>query len=265
MKIMSLAKLSFLTIVAASTLSAQQEATADQARPSASASDGECCSQPGRCQSARAIIAQADTFKMRATQFHTDSAALIRDAAKLRGQAASLDPRARKTYQADLTTFQQHAEAYRAHQAEVERTMGFCKATEDQYRAMLESKTLHTTMFHMPNIRPPHVCGEMEMDTASAQQFNNQLRMDQSRVNSSEADLRKAEEKLAIAASHNAAADAPLQARSRLLDAERQLTGEFAALKTEYGMLAIQHQALTAAGVKPPVLTKVSGKIQPHR
>jgi len=254
MKFRSTAQLCVLTIVLACLFATQPAATAAQ-------KDDECC-QPGRVASARSIIAQADTFKMRATQFHTDSAALIRDAAKLRGQAASLDPKARQAYQSDLTTFQQHAEAYRAHQAQVERTMGFCKATEADYQAMLAEHSLHTAMFHMPNIRPPHVCGEMDLSTADAQRLNNQLRVDQSRVNNSEADLRVAEEKLAIAATHNAAADAPLQMRSKLLDAERQLTGEFAALKTEYDMLAIQHQALTSAGIKPPVLTKVSGKIQ---
>ncbi|MBS1990681.1 MAG: hypothetical protein JSS83_09205 [Cyanobacteria bacterium SZAS LIN-3] len=222
----------------------------------------ETCCQPGRIESAKSIIAQAETFKMRASKFHTDSAALIRDAAKLQGQAARLDPSARKQYEADLAEFRRHAEAYRAHQAQVEQTMGFCKATQAQYQAMLAEYSLHTAIFHIPTIRPPHVCESMQMDMASADKLNNQLRVDQDRVNKSQGQLMAAEEKLIGAASHNAAADAPLQARARLLEAERQLTGEFAALKTEYDMLATQHQALTAAGIKPPTLTKVTGKIQ---
>jgi hypothetical protein len=230
------------------------------------AMEKESCCQPGRIESAEAIIAQADTFKMKASQFHTDSAALIRDAAKLRGQAGKIDANARSTYEGDLAAFKQHAEAYRAHQAEVERTIGFCKAAQAEYQQMLAQFTLHTQMFHQPdlaNIRPPHVCHNMNIGAGEAAQLNNQMRVDQSRVDLSEAQLESAEGKLASAAARNAAADAPLEAKSRVLDAERQLTGEFAALKTEYDLLHTQHDALTAAGiVKPPTLTKVTGTIK---
>ena len=229
----------------------------------------ETCCQPGRVSSAEAIIAQADSFKMKATQYHTDSAALIRDAAKLRGQAANIDPSARNTYEADLATFKSHADAYKAHQAEVERSIGFCKQAQAEYEQMVQQLTLHTSIFHqpqfanMPNIRPPHVCKKMNISADDAARFNNQMRIDQQRVDHSEVDLQNAEDNLATAASRNAAADAPLQAKSRVLDAERQLTGEFAALKTEYDLLHTQHDALSAAGVlKAPTLTKVSGKVR---
>jgi hypothetical protein len=228
--------------------------------------DDETCCQPGRIESAKAIIAQADSYKLKASQFHTDSAALIRDAEKLRGQAGKLDENARKTYEADLAEFKAHAAAYQAHQAEVERTIGFCAQAQADYNQMVQQLTLHTSIFHqqnLPNIRPPHVCKHMGMSTAEAEQMNNQMRVDQERVARSEVDLSNAEDKLATAAARNAAADAPLQAKSRVLDAERQLTGEFAALKTEYEMLHTQHDALTAAGlVKPPTLTKVTGKVK---
>jgi hypothetical protein len=233
------------------------------------AKDEETCCQPGRIESAKAIIAQADSFKMKATQFHTDSAALIRDAAKLRGQAGKIDPNARNVYEADLATFKQHADAYRAHQADVERTIGFCKTAQAEYEQMVKQLTLHTSVFHQPdwanvaNIRPPHVCKRMNMDAMDAAHLNNQLRIDQQRVDRSEADLQNAEEKLATAGMRNAAADAPLEAKSKVLDSERQLTGEFAALKTEYDLLHTQHDALATAGVlKAPTLTKVSGKIK---
>jgi hypothetical protein len=225
----------------------------------------ECC-QPGRIESAEAIIAQAETFKMKASQFHTDSAALIRDAVKLRGQAGSLDPNARKTYEADLASFKSHAAAYQAHQADVEQNIGVCKATQAEYERMVSQFTLHTALFHqnnLPNVRPPHVCKHMGMEVADAQKMNNQLRVDSQRVANSEADLAGAEDKLKTAIAANQAADAPLEARSKVLDAERQLTGEFAALKTEYDMLASEHKALAGTGAaSPPSLSKVSGKIK---
>jgi hypothetical protein len=231
--------------------------------------DEETCCQPGRIESAKAIIAQADTFKMKASQFHTDSAALIRDAAKLRGQAGKIDPNARKTYEADLAAFKAHADAYHAHQEQVEKTIGFCKTAQAEYEQMLKQYSLHTGVFHqpefanIPNIRPPHVCKRMDMSAEDAARMNNQMRIDQQRVDQSEADLQNAEAKLATAATHNAAADEPLLAKSKVLDAERQLTGEFAALKTEYDLLHTQHDALSAAGVlKAPALTKVSGTIK---
>ena len=225
----------------------------------------ECC-QPGRIESAEAIIAQADTFKMKATQFHTDSAALIRDAAKLRGQAATLDPNARKTYEADLASFKDHAAAYNAHQAEVERSIGFCKTAQAEYEQMLAQFTLHTQMFHqqnLPNIRPPHVCKHMGISTADAMKMNNQMRVDAERVAQSETDLQNVEDKLTTASARNAAADAPLAARSKVLDSERQLTGEFAALKTEYDMLSSEHKALTtSAALKPGSISRVSGQVK---
>jgi hypothetical protein len=228
--------------------------------------DDESGCQPGRCESARAIIAQADTFKMKASQFHTDSAALIRDAEKLRGQAGKIDPSARSTYEADLAAFKAHAAAYHAHQLDVERNVGFCKQAQAEYEQMVSQLSLHTQIFHdpnLPNIRPPHVCKKMNIDAGDAQRYNNQLRVDAARVDASEVQLQAAEDRLATAAARNAAADAPLEAKSRVLDAERQLTGEFAALKTEYDLLHTQHDALTAAGiVKGPSLTKVSGKVR---
>jgi hypothetical protein len=227
----------------------------------------ETCCQPGRIESAKAIIAQAESFKMKATQFHTDSAGLIRDAVKLRGQAASIDPNARKTYEADLASFTEHANAYRAHQAEVERTIGFCKTAQAEYEQMLAQFTLHTQMFHqqnLPNVKPPHVCHEMGLSNAEAQKLNNQMRVDAERVANSEVELADAENKLNVAAARNSTADAPLAARSKVLDAERQLTGEFAALKTEYDLLSNEHKALTATGVLKdhPVISKVSGKVK---
>lgn len=228
--------------------------------------DEETCCQPGRIESAKAIIAQADSYKLKASQFHTDSAALIRDAEKLRGQAGKIDPNAAKTYEADLAAFKAHAAAYQAHQAEVERTIGFCAQAQAEYNEMVKQLTLHTSLFHQPNfsdIRPPHVCHAMNISTGEAQQMNNQMRIDEERVARSEYDLQHAEDKLATAAMRNAAADKPLEAKSRVLDAERQLTGEFAALKTEYELLHTQHDALAAAGlVKAPTLTKVTGKVK---
>jgi hypothetical protein len=227
------------------------------------AREEETCCQPGRIDSAKAIIAQADSFKMKATQYHTDSAALIRDAAKLRGAAATIDPNARKTYEADLAVFKAHAENYRAHQAEVERSVGACQQAQAEYQQMLAQFTLHTQVFHVPNLRPPHVCHNMNISVGDAARMNNQMRVDQQREAQAEVDLENAEGKLATAAAHNAAADAPLEAKSKVLDAERQLTGEFAALKTEYDLLSTQHQALTASGIlKPPALTHVSGKVK---
>ncbi len=234
--------------------------------PALAKKNEETCCQPGRIESAEAIIAQADAFKMKATQYHTDSAALIRDAEKLRAQAGKIDPNAQRTYEADLAQFKEHALAYRAHQLDIERSVGFCKQAQAEYEQMVSQLSLHTQIFHdpsLPNVRPPHVCKHMGIDAGDAARLNNQLRVDQSRVDFSENQLQAAEDRLANAAARNAAADAPLEAKSKVLDAERQLTGEFAALKTEYELLHTQHDALTAAGlVKPPALTTVKGKIK---
>jgi hypothetical protein len=239
------------------------------AKDNAAAPLEECC-QPGRIESAQNLIAQAKVIKLRASQTHVDTAAAIQGAAAL-GQEAqrlnaklrALPPGAIDTYKSDLGAFEQHAGAYQAHLAEVEKQLGFCKATEAAYREHLAELSLHTQVFHMPNIRPPHVCHQMGVGEEETARMANSMKSDMERQAASEAQLATTEAALRTAQEHSQEANAQLLRRFEMMEAERKLAGEFAALKTEFELLHTQHDALVHAGIKDPVaISKVSASIK---
>ncbi len=227
------------------------------------AQEGESCSQPGRIESAKHIIAQAKDFKLKASQYHLNANETVDKAKKLKGEAdklkarvGAIDANAPQEYKANLQAFKDHAAAYRAHLDRVEHDLGYCKASEAAYQAQLKEYSLHVDTFHMPNIRPPHICGEMGVTERQAGQMANTLRADQVRVARSEQDLASAENSLENAMQASIHADTSVYHRSRLAEEERKLAGEFAGLKTEYELLATQRNALlgnstsTSAAIK---------------
>ena len=230
----------------------------------------EHCSQPGRIESARRLLAQSEKFKLKASQFHAGANKTIDAAKRLKGQAdklhaltGAIDKNAPQEYKANLAAFKEHSDLYRAHLAQVESTLGHCQDSEREYQAHLQEYTLHADMFHLPNIQPPHICGRLQLSEQQASHIANSLRADQQRVMLSEQQLASAEAKLQNAMAANAHADSALQKRSRLTEEERKLAGEFSSLKTEYELLKMQHDAL--AGHTTNVSTSVKsvrGKIK---
>ncbi|MBX9720747.1 MAG: hypothetical protein K2X81_05085 [Candidatus Obscuribacterales bacterium] len=215
------------------------------------AEDKESCTQPGRIESAMHIIAQAKDFKLKASQYHLNANETVDKAKRLKGEADKLkarvgavDASAPQEYKANLQAFKDHAASYRAHLDRVEHDLGYCKASEAAYQAQLKEYSLHVDTFHMPNIRPPHVCGEMGVTERQAGQIANTLRADQVRVARSEQDLASAENSLENAMQASIHSDTSVYHRSKLAEEERKLAGEFAGLKTEYELLATQRNAL---------------------
>lgn len=229
----------------------------------------ECCSQPGRIESAKHLIAQSEKFKLKASQFHLGASDAINNAKKLQGQAeklrgisGSVDAGAPKEYQANLQAFKDHATQYKAHLNQVEQQLGFCKASEAEYKQQLKDYSLHVEQFHMPNIRPPHICGQLQISQQQASQIANSMRADQQRLMRSEAELANTEANLENAMQSSMGADASLYHRSQLAEAERKLAGEFASLKTEYELLKIQHDSLSGAKTPAASFKSVRGKIK---
>lgn len=215
-----------------------------------SAQDEECC-QPGRIESAKHIIAQVEDFKLKASQYHLKANDSINESKKLKGQAdrlqaltGAIDGNAPNEYKANLQAFKDHATAYKAHLDKVERDLGHCHASEAAYQAQLKEYTLHAETFHMPPIKPPHICGRLDVTEHQASHMAGSLRADQMRVVSSEVALANAESKLQNSMQASMNADGQLLHRSQLAEEERKLSGEFAGLKTEYELLKIQQNAL---------------------
>lgn len=219
----------------------------------------ECCSQSGRIESARHLISQAEDFKLKASQFHmhaessansakklqADAKKLQADANKLQALSNTARREANKDFMANLQSFKDHANQYRSHLEQVEKDLGFCKESEAQYQSQLKQYSLHVEQFHIPSIRPPHICGQLQVSESQAARMANSIREDQMRLIKSEANLAAAEGKLENAMQASMQSDAMLLKRSKLTEAERKLSGEFAALKTEYELLNIQRSALT--------------------
>ncbi len=238
--------------------------------PSASASDYDDYIekvQPGRIDSAQRIIAQAKQFKLNAKQYHLDAKKSIEEAKKLKGKAdalnGALDANAPKEYSASLKAFQDHAKLYRSHLEQVEKNYGYCKDTAAQYEASLKELSLHTERFHIPSIRPPHICGMMDLSAAESNHVANAMRADEIRVAQSEAALASSEAKLQNAINNSRHSSQAAGNRNRLQEEERNLAGEFAKLKTEYELLDLQHSALLGArGKLSGSTSNVKGEIK---
>lgn len=237
-----------------------------KAQTKASGAADENCCQPGRVESAKRIIAQAEKFKLKATESHVDLQKAIDAAALLKAQAstlAKLPPGSLDMYRSGLNEFTQHAEAYRAHLSDLERQIGTCHANEAAYQAQLQEYAMHVDQFHLPDIPAPHICHALNVTEGQASQMSNSIRADMQRLASSEHELANAEGRLTNAVADNVHQSQALLKRSDYTEGERKLAAEFAGLKTEYQMLNIQHNALLSKGLKDPAtIARVSGVVK---
>lgn len=213
---------------------------------------------PGKMESARYLMAQAENFKLKASQFHVNVTDSINKAKMLKGQADKLQGDKLKAglseYKANLDAFKDHAFKYRAHLVNVELQLGHCKESEAEYQAQAKQYSLHLERFHLrpnlPILPPPHICGRLQISEQDASHMANSMRTDQERLMRSEKELADSESKLEGALRNNAHADVALQRRSKLAEEERKLAGEFAELKTEYELLKTQSDALKGTAEK---------------
>ncbi len=228
------------------------------------------CAQPGRAESARELLAEGKDFKLNASQTSVSMQDAIKKARGLSGQAGSLStslkkaaPGALDQYKRDLGAFSSHVGAYKAHLEQVEKELGHCKASEKAYAEHLRKYSLHTDQFHIPNVPPPHICEELQISEAENARLANQLKIDRERLAQAEMSLAESEAGLKDSLRQNQHADQALLKRSRMLEEERKLAGEFESLKTELDLLNTQHRALTGGKTTPSLgLGKVSGKVK---
>ncbi|MBP6746223.1 hypothetical protein KA344_13390 [bacterium] len=243
--------------------------------PQANASPGkpktipdELCTQPGRVESARELIAEGKDFRLNASQSTVNMRDAIRNARGLTGGANKLTKMTAAhvdQYKSDLNAFRDHVNLYRAHLDQVERDIGHCKEAEKQYKEHAKKYTMHVDQYHLPPIPPPHLCPNMMISQAENAKLAHQMQADQERLARAELDLSNAEGRLANAKRENANADGELLKRSKVVEAERNLAGEFESLKTELSLLNTQHKALLAGGkLAAPTLgvSKVSGTVK---
>lgn len=231
-----------------------------------------------REENARRLITQANEFKLKVRQFHSDANKQIDDAKKLKGQADQLRMQlnngspeykaALNQYNQDISQFKSHADLYNQHMAAFEKTMGQCHADEAQYQAHLKDVQLHLTVFHMPDIKPPHICKGFEISSQEAAHYSNSLKTDQMRIVEAETALNKSENKLQTAEQASALTSKQAANAAFRDQKEGELAGEFGKLREEYKMLDIERQAIggnpatVATSPGTSAKTSVSAKIR---
>lgn len=229
-----------------------------------------------RIDSAKNIIAQNENFKLHARQFHLDADADVQRAHKLKGQAESLEKALRAgtgkmdgtklkdalgKYNIDLSDFRKHTMLYNAHLAQLQQQIGECHADEKQYQATLEQYKLHTQQFHIPDVRPPHICGQLDVSRVEARGIAGKLAGDQQRVLGEQAALAAAEGRLRDTVAQSFGTDVKVLREADRHVQEQKLAAEFARLKDEFESLTIENEALAGAA-KPKVTAVISGKIK---
>lgn len=232
-----------------------------------------------REENAARLIAQAEQVKKQAVRLHGTAETSINSANRLAGQAHSLllkvgTPQFKSAvaqYSGDLAQFKAHAEQYNAHLAQFQQTIGECHAGEAAFEENLKNYQLHVNLFHIPSlqsVRPPHICGHLQMTETHMNRVGQSIRNDQLRVMAAEQNLNNEELKL------RAAQNSELLNAKKAMNAsireqrEQQLAGEFGKLKEEYDLLKVENEALGGANSKVVAdigaATSVHAKVQTH-
>lgn len=266
MKTLRISKITFLSLalfLSLNSANAQEKTDAD-----------DCC-QPGRVESAKEIIDQSKNFKLNATETNIRLKDAIQRARMLKGETNKLTGELEKghvdAYNKNLAAFMEHADKYKAHLLKTEQDYGHCKASEAAYKAQLTAWKSHIDSFHIriPNfnlgdLRPPRACPAMNTSVQESDNLVNSMRTDAQRLIISQRELQVAQARLATAMQANTGQDVQVLNRSKLLEAERQLAGEFASLKTELELLNTQYK--TIAKTSDPrgtvSISKVSGQVK---
>ncbi len=115
------------------------------------------------------------------------------------------------------------------------------KATDDQ---MAQKYALHVERFHQPGIRPPRMCGALNLTQAEASSYSWMMAPDLHRVGGAETAPRQEENKLSRNKATAAVVAKHLQSDAPRGDQEQQLAAEFKRLKQDYDLLQTEESCL---------------------
>lgn len=234
-------------------------------------------STKARIQSAKEQIKANESFKLHANQFHTEAAANLEQSKRLEGAARSLELRlktgsgkldparlksALNQFNLDLEAFKVHARQYAAHMDKMKAQIGECHNDEKEYQANLENYLLHCKQYHLPDIRPPHLCPGMEMTQARATELNARLSRDNNKVVAQTAALNEAEGKLLDAVRSSPLLDAKVLKENKRAEIETQLAAEYARLKEEYDLLSIEKSTIDGKPNATTAEATVNGRVK---
>jgi hypothetical protein len=233
-----------------------------------------------RVKNAQELIDSANQYQSDSRQLHAQIEKTIQVAEKLKGQATDLEVRidegklaphltgaqlraAQAQYAGDLKSFQTHAQDYASHLQQFKVTIGECSANKAQYAAEVQKYELHTAVFHIPDIHPPHICGRLNLTEGESSHIANQMASDQARLQAAEQNLSAEQEQLNAKMSQLPALQNQVLNENRRAQAEKKLAQEFGRLKAEYETLSVEHSALVGKNASGHITSQsVSGKIK---
>jgi len=236
-----------------------------------------------RMRSAEKIIDEGKLLQENIGKIRQEYKLEIAQATKLKGEAqvlrgmtppitggVSLTPLQLKAvqsqYSGHINEFKQHAEEYQDHLKQFQLTLGECHANAAAFQKFSQDYSLHVDQFHinMPLIRPPHVCGVMDMTKDQVQHSVGGLRVDLQRVQNAQIELAKEENRLNEAQKGIPAVNAKLESSAIRENQEKALYDEFGRLRTEYDLLKTEKTALASVKTGSAALTSknVAGKIK---
>jgi hypothetical protein len=232
-----------------------------------------------RIENARNLIKANEAYQKQARKLHAELQETIKVAQTLQGNATklqldatggSLAPKltgaqlkaAQAQFHTDLDRFKLHAQDYNNHLHQFQGTIGECHANEAAFQAQLNGFRMHVEQFHMPNIRPPHICGHLNLTERESALMANQMRVDEQRAVAAEGALRQTEAKLANEVAQTATLQARVMNENKRELAEQKLAQEYARLHEEYETLNIESQALSGKATGTAVSATVHGTVK---
>lgn len=225
----------------------------------ASVAGPDCCGE--REENASKLIEQAEEFRLNASLYHKLSVAQNKKASELSVRASRLTAGARKlnasieervklglpkksdlnSYKQHLLEFQEHARLYNVHLSDYERQLAKAEAASRQLRAGCSQYADHVQKYHIPGVRPPHICVQLQWEEKEMQKAARNFQQDQLKTQKAEAALAKQEAELSQAIKERHDLENKLLQKSEIDLLERtqglMLLKEFQAVEREYRLL----------------------------
>ncbi len=221
-----------------------------------------------RRMQAESLIQQAKELKKNVAEYHDAVEAQSKDAQKLGAQAAKLNSSARKLnariqqrvdldlrlqsgaskYNLHLNEFSQHAKLYNAHLIDYEKQVLKAQAAAGQLKANCSQYADHAQSYHIPGVRPPHICVQLQYEQRELQKAARGFQADQLKSQQAEAALAGKEAQLAQAAKERVELQNRLLEKADLDELERtqgaMLLKEYQQVEREYRLLQLEKKSV---------------------
>ncbi|MBX9724976.1 MAG: hypothetical protein K2X81_26465 [Candidatus Obscuribacterales bacterium] len=220
-----------------------------------------------RHMQAEALIQQAREFRKNAADYHAAVEAQSKDAQKLGAQAGKLSSSTRKLnariqqvelnghlqsdaskYNLHLHEFSAHSKLYNSHLADYEKQVLKAQAAAGQLKSSCNQYADHAQTYHIPGVRPPHICVQLQYEQSELQKAARGFQADQLKSQQAEAALAGQEAQLAQAARERIELQNKLLQKADLEQLERtqgaMLLKEYQQVEREYRLLQLEKKSV---------------------